>query len=125
MKTFPFNEYDSIYIANPNFIKDVNEPRNYLDRKFYNQIRMISSIEKERLSNILLITQKKIFSLEQDYLIVLDAIVFRKNIQKFYYYLKEMENSKNLLHSLIMEKIGITLPIKNINISIGQWKKEI
>ncbi|MDH5034925.1 MULTISPECIES: hypothetical protein [Chryseobacterium] len=58
-KIFPFNEYDSIYIANPNFIKNVDEPRNYLDTKFHNQIRMISSLEKERLSNILFNYSKK------------------------------------------------------------------
>jgi len=59
MKIFPFNQYDSIYIANPNFIKDINEPRNYLDTKFHNQIRAISLSEKERLSNILFNYSKK------------------------------------------------------------------
>ncbi|WP_157456524.1 hypothetical protein [Chryseobacterium hispalense] len=53
VEIFPFNEYDSIYLANPNFIKDINEPRNYLDPKFHNHIRAISSLEQERLSNIL------------------------------------------------------------------------
>lgn len=53
MKIYPFNKYDSIYVTSPNFIKDINEPRNYLDPKFHNHIRAISSLEKERLSNIL------------------------------------------------------------------------
>lgn len=62
MRIYPFSTYDSIYIANPNYIKNINEPRNYLDTKFHNQFRLLSLLEKEKLSDILFnYSRKNIF----------------------------------------------------------------
>ncbi len=51
-------------------------------------------------------------------------IVFRKNTQRLYYYLKKMESLKNLLHFQTMGKIDIISPMKNIKILIGHMKKK-
>lgn len=53
MKIYPFNKYDSIYITSPNFIKKVEESRNYLEDKYHNSIRMLTEAEKIKLSDIL------------------------------------------------------------------------
>jgi len=53
MKLYPFNEYDSIYIANPVYLKNISEPRNYMDEKYHNEKRLLSKIEKDKLSDIL------------------------------------------------------------------------
>ncbi|KFF09038.1 hypothetical protein [Chryseobacterium luteum] len=53
MNIYPFNEYDSIYIAKPTFIKDIEEPRNYLQEKYHNSVRILTEDEKIKLSDIL------------------------------------------------------------------------
>ncbi|MGN7756230.1 hypothetical protein ACTJIV_02060 [Chryseobacterium sp. 22532] len=53
LKIYPFNEYDSIYIATPIFIKDLEEPRNYIEGKYHNSVRMLTEDEKIELSDIL------------------------------------------------------------------------
>jgi len=53
MKIYPFNTYDSIYIVNPAYIKDIHEPRNYIDDKYHNVKRLLSKIEIDKLSDIL------------------------------------------------------------------------
>lgn len=53
MKLYPFNQYDSIYIANPVYLKNINEPRNYMDEKYHNEKRLLSKIEKDKFSDIL------------------------------------------------------------------------
>ncbi|UQB68104.1 hypothetical protein [Epilithonimonas zeae] len=50
---YPFNRYDSIYIASPNYIVEREEKRNYLDKKYHNSIRQISLNERDKLSDIL------------------------------------------------------------------------
>lgn len=53
MNIYPFNEYDSIYITKPIFIKDIEEPRNYLEEKYRNSVRLLTEDEKIKLSDIL------------------------------------------------------------------------
>ncbi|WP_264742481.1 hypothetical protein [Chryseobacterium oryctis] len=53
MNIYPFNKYDSIYVVNPVYVRNVNEPRNYIEEKYHNTKRLISKIEKDRLSDIL------------------------------------------------------------------------
>lgn len=53
MKLYPFNKYDSIYVVNPVYVKNVNEPRNYIDEKYHNVKRLLSETERNRLSDIL------------------------------------------------------------------------
>ncbi|MDQ1097852.1 MULTISPECIES: hypothetical protein [Chryseobacterium] len=53
MKLYPFNKYDSIYVVNPVYVKNVNEPRNYIDEKYHNVKRLLSKTERDRLSDIL------------------------------------------------------------------------
>ena len=53
MKLYPFNKYDSIYVVNPVYVKNVNEPRNYIDEKYHNVKRLLSKTEIDRLSDIL------------------------------------------------------------------------
>lgn len=53
LKLFPFNKYDSIYIATPNCIENIEEPRNYLDKKYHKTIRIIKKNEIKKLTNIL------------------------------------------------------------------------
>ena len=50
---YPFNRYDSIYIASPNYIIEKEEKRNYLDKKYHHSIRQISLNERDKLSDIL------------------------------------------------------------------------
>lgn len=53
MNIYPFNEYDSIYIPKPIFVKDIEEPRNYLEEKYHNSVRLLTEDEKIKLSDIL------------------------------------------------------------------------
>ena len=53
LKLFPFNIYDSIYIVTPNCIENIEDPRNYLDKKYHKTIRIITKSEINKLSNIL------------------------------------------------------------------------
>lgn len=53
LKLYPFNEYDSIYIVNPIYVENIDEPRNYDDEKYHNTTRIISAREKDKLSDIL------------------------------------------------------------------------
>lgn len=53
MKLYPFNKYDSIYVVNPVYVKNVNEPRNYIDEKYHNVKRLLSETERSRLSDVL------------------------------------------------------------------------
>lgn len=50
---YPFNRYDSIYIASPNYIIEKEEKRNYLDKKYHHLIRLLSLDERNKLSDIL------------------------------------------------------------------------
>ncbi|UQB68100.1 hypothetical protein [Epilithonimonas zeae] len=53
MKIYPFNKYDSIYVTNPILIEKIQEPRNYLDKKYHKSLRLLSKDEKNKLSDIL------------------------------------------------------------------------
>lgn len=50
---YPFNIYDSIYIASPNYIIEKEEKRNYLDKNYHHSIRKISLDDRNKLSDIL------------------------------------------------------------------------
>ncbi|MFN4362462.1 hypothetical protein [Chryseobacterium hispalense] len=49
---YPFNKYDSIYVAAPNYINEKEEKRNYLDNKYHHSIRLLSLNERNKLSDI-------------------------------------------------------------------------
>ena len=53
LKLYPFNIYDSIYITTPKLIKDIDEPRNYLESKYHNKIRQITKSEINKLTDLL------------------------------------------------------------------------
>lgn len=46
MNIYPFNKYDSIYITKPIFVKDIEEPRNYLEEKYHNSVRLLTEDKK-------------------------------------------------------------------------------
>ncbi|SHL41123.1 hypothetical protein [Chryseobacterium polytrichastri] len=50
---YPFDNYDTMYVVSPNFVTETNEPRNYLENKFHNKTRIITSAELDKLSDIL------------------------------------------------------------------------
>ncbi len=50
---YPFNLFDSIYVVMPNYIENIDEPRNYLEQKYHNEGRLISNDEKNKLSDVL------------------------------------------------------------------------
>jgi hypothetical protein len=135
MKIFPFNEYDSIYIANPNLIKDIDEPRNYLDAKFHNQIRAISLSEKERLSNILFnYSKKNIFirtglsnsvgcdCIQEEYPKVI--LLFRKN-GKFEKFIAFPDNGKDRYNFTYEEYQNFDWSMEKENMILELFSKDI
>lgn len=51
LEIYPFNAFDSIYFCTFNFKED-KEPRNYLDSKYHNYIRLLESSEINQITNI-------------------------------------------------------------------------
>jgi hypothetical protein len=61
-KIYPFNMYDTIYIAKPILIKDIKENRNYLDKKYHSSLKKLSYNEKIKFS-VILFNYHKIYNL--------------------------------------------------------------
>ncbi len=52
LNIYPFSIFDSIYFCTYNFIVD-KEPRNYLDNKYHNYLKLLTTSEINKITNIM------------------------------------------------------------------------
>ncbi len=51
LQLLPFKGFDSIYVSQLKYYDD-NEPRNYLDSKYHNELRILTSNELDKLTDV-------------------------------------------------------------------------
>lgn len=104
LKIYPFNVYDSIYFSTFNFIED-EQPRDYLDTKYHNYLKLLNKQEINQITNILF----NYFKMKEGHVTIFNSknngcddiyseypkmmLLFKKN-RKFTHYIAFPENGK-------------------------------
>ena len=66
LKLYPFNVYDSIYVCIPTLIFELGEPRDYLNSKYHQNIRLLSTNETDKLTDFLF-NYEQMYALYREY----------------------------------------------------------